>query len=88
MRALLGSGGIGTDERRAMYRELMAENFSGCQRVVFVPYAGHDHEGSTARMREFAGDSGYELVRLHDFDEPLAANEAADGISVGGRNTS
>jgi len=87
MRALLGSGGIGTDERRAMYRELMAENFTGCQRVVFVPYAGHDHEGYTARMREFAGDSGYELVGLHEFDDPLMGIEAADGIYVGGGNT-
>lgn len=87
MRALLGSGGIGTDERRAMYRELMAENFAGCKRVVFVPFAGHDHDGYTARMREFAGDSDYELVGLHEFDDPLAAIEAMDGIYVGGGNT-
>ena len=87
VRALLGSGGIGTEARRAMYRELMSEHFAGCERVVFVPFAGHDHDGYTARMREFAGDAGYELIGLHELDDPLAAIESMDGIYVGGGNT-
>lgn len=87
MKALLGSGGIGTQERRTMYRALMAEHFTGCKRVVFVPFAGHDHDGYTNRMREYSGDSDYELIGLHEFDDPLTAIESMDGIYVGGGNT-
>ena len=84
MRALLGSGGIGTDERRELYRDLMSENFADCERVVFVPFASNDYDGYTKRMQEFAGQSGYELIGLHEFDDPLAAIEAMDGVYVGG----
>ena len=87
MRALRGSGGIGTDERRELYRDLMSENFADCERVVFVPFASNDYDGYTKRMQEFAGQSGYELVGLHEFEDPLAAIEAMDGIYVGGGNT-
>ena len=87
MRALLGSGGIGTDERRELYRDLMSENFADCERVVFVPFASNDYDGYTQRMQDFAGQSGYELVGLHEFEDPLAAIEAMDGIYVGGGNT-
>ena len=87
MRALLGSGGIGTDERRELYRGLMSENFADCERVVFVPFASNDYDGYTERMQDFAGQSGYELVGLHEFEDPLAAIEAMDGIYVGGGNT-
>ena len=45
MRALLGSGGIGTDERRTLYRDLMSENFADCERVVFIPFASNDYDG-------------------------------------------
>ena len=87
MRALLGSGGIGTEERRQMYRDLMAENFSECQKVIFVPFASNDYDGYTARMREFAGEAGYEMVGLHECDNPLAAVQEMEGIYVGGGNT-
>lgn len=87
MRALLGSGGIGTDERRELYRELMSENFADCKKVIFVPFASNDYDGYTERMQDFAGQSGYELVGLHEFEDPLAAIEAMDGIYVGGGNT-
>ena len=87
MRALLGSGGIGTEERRQMYRDLMSENFADCQSIIFVPFASNDYDGYTARMREFAGEAGYELVGLHECDDPLAAVQEMEGIYVGGGNT-
>ena len=87
MRALLGSGGIGTEERRQMYRDLMAENFSECQKVIFVPFASNDYDGYTARMREFAGEAGYEMIGLHECEDPLAAVQEMEGIYVGGGNT-
>ena len=87
MKVLLGSGGIRTEERRILYRDLMTENFDGCKRVIFVPFASHNHVGYTTRMREFSEDLGYELKGLHEFEDPLSAIEAMDGIYVGGGNT-
>ena len=87
MRVLLGSGGIGIDERRTLYQELMTENFLECERVIFVPFASHDYDGYTKRMQKFAGQAGYEFVGLHECQDPLAAIEAMDGIYVGGGNT-
>ncbi|MDP6149100.1 MAG: dipeptidase PepE [Candidatus Thalassarchaeaceae archaeon] len=87
MKVLLGSGGIRTEERRILYRNLMSEHFDGCKRVVFVPFASQDHEGYTTRMQEFTEDLGYELIGLHEFEDSLSAIEAMDGIYVGGGNT-
>ncbi len=87
MKVLLGSGGIRTEERRNHYRGLMEENFEGCNRVIFVPFASHDYDEYTARMQEFTENLGYELVGLHEFEDPLSAIEAINGIYVGGGNT-
>ena len=87
MKALLGSGGIRTEKRRSLYRDLMTENFDGCKRVIFVPFASHDYDGYTTRMRESSEDLGYELIGLHEFEDPLSAIETMDGIYVGGGNT-
>ena len=87
MKALLGSGGIRTNERRSLYQQLMSENFAECERVVFVPFANDDHDGYTSSMREFAGDTDYEIVGLHEFEDPISGLELADGIHVGGGNT-
>ena len=59
MKALLGSGGIRTEERRILYQDLMTENFDDCKRVIFVPFASNDYDGYTTRMQEFTEDLGY-----------------------------
>tara|TARA_Y100001970_G_scaffold128347_2_gene158497 strand:- start:7137 stop:7865 length:729 start_codon:yes stop_codon:yes gene_type:complete len=87
MKALLGSGGIRTEGRRELYRKLMAENFTDCERVVFIPFASNDYNGYTSSMREFAGNTEYEIIGLHEFEDPLMGLEVADGIYVGGGNT-
>jgi len=86
MKILLGSGGVGTDERKAMYQSLMSENFSNCDKVAFVPYASDDHDGYTERMRGFSG-VGADFVGIHEYDDPVSALEEIDGIYVGGGNT-
>jgi dipeptidase E len=86
MKILLGSGGVGTEERREMYRSLMLENFSDCKKVAFVPYASGDHAGYTKRMREFSGEE-IDLVGIHEFDDPVSALGQMNGIYVGGGNT-
>jgi len=86
MRILLGSGGVGTDERREAYRSLMSENFSNCKKVAFVPYASEDHDAYTERMRGFSGGE-IDLVGIHEFDDQVSALGDVDGIYVGGGNT-
>ena len=67
-RVLLGSGGIATDQRRALYRELVAKHFSGCETVLFVPFASHDHEAYISRMQDFLRPSGPRLVGIQEMD--------------------
>ena len=50
MRVLLGSGGIGTEERRTMYRDLISNHFRDSYNIVFIPLATHDHDGRYARL--------------------------------------
>ncbi len=87
VRVLLGSGGIATEERRKLYRSNVSEHFSGCSRVVFVPFASHDHSGYTSRMQEFLGDTGQELCGLHESSSPYETIMGADAIYVGGGNS-
>ena len=84
---LLGSGGIATEERRELYRNLVSEHFSGCPEVVFVPFASHDHSGYTSRMQDFLGRPGIRLVGLHESGNPSESISRADAIYVGGGNS-
>ena len=86
-RVLLGSGGISTEERKATYRELVTEHFSGCSSIVFVPFASDEHDQYTSRMQDFLGPSGPRLVGIQDFPDAVSAIREADGIYVGGGNS-
>ena len=86
-RVLLGSGGIATEDRKALYRSLVSGHFSDCNEVVFVPFASHDHSGYTSRMQEFLGGTGQNLVGLHESNNPTEAISRADAIYVGGGNS-
>ena len=44
MRVLLGSGGIGTEERRKLCMDEMSRVFEGVSHVLFIPYASNDHD--------------------------------------------
>ena len=84
---LLGSGGIATEDRRNTYREMVTEHFSGCEKVLFVPYASDDHDSYTSRMQDFMGEGGPRLVGLQSHEDPVSAVGEADGIYVGGGNS-
>jgi len=86
-RVLLGSGGIATEDRRELYRNLVSEHFSGCSEVLFVPYASHDYSGYTSRMQGFLGAIGPTLVGLHQSPDPIGTISHADAIYVGGGNS-
>ena len=87
MRVLLGSGGIATEARRKLYRDLVSEHFMGCSEVLFVPYASHDHPAYTERMSQFLGESNTKLVGIEAKDDYLSAIRAAEAIYVGGGNS-
>ena len=84
---LLGSGGIATEARRETYREMVSEHFSGCEEVLFVPFASDDHDSYTSRMQDFMGEGGPRLVGIHSHEDPESAVANADGIYVGGGNS-
>ena len=86
-RVLLGSGGISTESRRQLYRELVSDHFSDCEEVLFVPYASDDHRGYTRRMRGALWGDGPSLVGIEEKEDPLDAIRAAEAIYVGGGNS-
>jgi dipeptidase E len=86
-RVLLGSGGIATEGRRELYRNLVSEHFSDCPEVVFVPFASDDHPGYTSRMQGFLEGVGPRLVGLHESPDPIETISQADAIYVGGGNS-
>ena len=87
MRLLLGSGGLRSDARRAIYFEEMARHFEGCAEVVFIPYASLDHSEYSSDIAEFSGPSGVKIRGIETFANPVEAIEQAEGIYVGGGNT-
>ncbi len=62
---------------------------SARKRVLFVPYAGvrisYDDYAANARAPFEA--AGYEIVPIHEADDPARAVDEADAMAVGGGNT-
>lgn len=87
MRVLLGSGGFGSEERRAFLRAEMHDFFGDVERILFVPYALHDHQAYLKKMVELGFGAGYELVGIDSFADPIAAVQEAEAIYIGGGNT-
>lgn len=62
--------------------------FGRARQAVFVPYALHDQEAVTTRMRSrYFDDIGVDLVGLHTITNPADAIAGAGAIVVGGGNT-
>jgi dipeptidase E len=87
MKLLLGSGGLRSEARRAIYFEEMSRHFNGCDEIVFIPYAGTDHSDYTEKICEFSAPSGVIIRGIETFSNPIEAIEKAQGIYVGGGNT-
>ena len=87
MRLLLGSGGLRSEERRAVYFEEMRNHFAGCEEVIFIPYASSNHAGYTSRINTFSAPSGVHLRGIETFEDPMEAISQAQGLYVGGGNT-
>ncbi len=87
MRILLGSGGIRTPERKEMYLKLMNENFENCKRIVFIPYASKNYEEYTRNVRTVFTDSDFEIIGIHEMENPIEEIKGMEGVYVGGGNT-
>jgi dipeptidase E len=87
MKILLGSGGIRTEERRNLFFHLMKENFEGCEKVIFIPYASRDYDEYTNSVKEMFSHLEFEIIGIHELDNPLVELEKMEGIYVGGGNT-
>ena len=87
MKILLGSGGIRTEERRNLFFHLMKENFEGCKKVIFIPYASRDYDEYTNSVKEMFSHLEFEIIGIHELDNPSVELEKMEGIYVGGGNT-
>ncbi|CAN5459459.1 dipeptidase PepE [soil metagenome] len=70
------------------YAEAELCSFLGdAKRVLFVPFALHDHAAYAAKTREAFARFGYEIDSLHEAADPWQAIATAKAIFVGGGNT-
>jgi dipeptidase E len=61
----------------------IARLFEGRGSVAFVPFAQHDHDAYTTRVRDRLGRLGLEVTMVRDASDV----EAAEGLFIGGGNT-
>jgi dipeptidase E len=87
MRLLLGSGGFRTDDRVRFLAEQVRSFFGDVPRVLFVPYALHDHDEYLRKVVEKGLHAGYELDGIHRHADPRAAVRRAHALFIGGGNT-
>jgi dipeptidase E len=60
---------------------------SDAKRVLFVPFALHDHDAYTASAQQRFAKIGYELTSIHTATNPAQLVKYADAIFIGGGNT-
>lgn len=65
----------------------LTDLLQGVRRVLFVPFALHDHEGYTQRIRERLAPLGLAVDGLHAAADAPAAVAAAEAVFVGGGNS-
>jgi dipeptidase E len=70
------------------YAESELRDFLGdVQRVLFVPFALHDHAGYASKVRARFETLGFELQSLHETSDPKTSIEGSEAIFIGGGNT-
>ena len=65
----------------------ISDFFGNSRRVLFVPYALHDHAAYAAKVRVFFAVMGFELESLHESPRARQDVENAEAIFIGGGNT-
>ena len=70
------------------HAEAEIRNFLGpVKRVLFVPFALHDQDGYTARVKDRLALMGYAVDSVHDDTDKQKAVEEAEALFIGGGNT-
>ena len=65
-------------------------HFENCKTILFIPYAqpsGISYEEYTDRVSKAFAKLNIEVKGIHEFENPIAAIEEAEGIFTGGGNT-
>ncbi|MCM4155881.1 dipeptidase PepE [Gramella sp. AN32] len=91
MNALLASTSTLHNQQYLEYLEKEISNlFKDSKEVIFIPYArpgGITYEEYTEKASEAFLKYGIELKGIHEFKDPIAAIENAEGVFTGGGNT-
>ncbi len=58
----------------------LREHFGAIRTIAFVPFAAHDHDAYTAKVRGRFATMGYDIVPVSEIDR-------AEGLFIGGGNT-
>lgn len=59
----------------------------GVRRVLFLPWALHDRDAYTAKVRERLGRMGFDVDSAHEAPDPANAVLQAEAVFAGGGNT-
>jgi dipeptidase E len=68
----------------------LAVHFKNCKKLLFIPYArpsGISHEEYTIKVADAFSKINIQVKGIHEFENPIAAIENAEGIFTGGGNT-
>ncbi|QHJ09884.1 Peptidase E [Paraglaciecola mesophila] len=84
---MLSSSRAGDEAYLAHAKEMIGSHLTGCQRIVFIPYAGVTIDWPTYTEKVQRALPELNIVSIESFDDPKSAIEQADAIMVGGGNT-
>ena len=65
----------------------LADFLGAKKRVLFIPFALHDHDEYAAKARPSFEAMGHELLSAHTYDDKVKALDDADAVFIGGGNT-
>ncbi len=68
-------------------QEEVREFFGAARRLLFVPFALHDHAAYSGRVRQFFEPLGLPVESLHAASDPVEAVREAEALFIGGGNT-
>ena len=84
---LLSTSAVFGSEYFAYVEDELRDFLGGVKRVLFVPFALHDHSAYAGRVRKRFVEMNYELDSLHEAKQMQDAVRAAEAIFIGGGNT-
>jgi dipeptidase E len=87
MRLLLGSGGFRTPERIEFFNRSLRGFLGSIDRLLFVPYALHDHDAYLATIHERGLVNGFRVESIHQQKDAKEAVRRASALFIGGGNT-